>query len=164
MLPYKLIYHDDYDLSLGAHVFPSEKFKLIHDRLLSDGFAAAEDFLLPFPAEDEDLLLVHDRGWVTRLKLGTLDYDELLRLEIPYSQRMVDAFWLAAGGTILAAREAMRSGFAYNIGGGFHHAYPGHGEGFCAIHDVAVAIRKLQSEGAIQKAIVVDVDVHHGNG
>ncbi len=164
MLPFKLIYHDDYDLSLGSHVFPSEKYRLIRDRLLSEGFATPDDFLLPGPAADEDLLLVHDRRWVTRLRQGTLDYYELLRLEIPYSQKMVDAFWLAAGGTILTAREALRTGFACNIGGGFHHAYPAHGEGFCAIHDVAVAIRKLQAEGAIHKAMVVDVDVHHGNG
>jgi acetoin utilization deacetylase AcuC-like enzyme len=72
--------------------------------------------------------------------------------------------WLAAGGSILAAQSALRDGFGANLGGGFHHAYPGHGEGFCAIHDVAVAIRKLQADGAVKKALVVDTDVHHGNG
>jgi len=164
MLPFKLIYHDGYDLSLGGHVFPSEKYKLIHDRLLAEGFAVRDDFLWPSAAEDEDLMLVHDRRWVTRLKHGTLDYYELMQLEIPYSQKMVDGFWLAAGGTILAAQQALRDGFAFNVGGGFHHAFAAHGEGFCAIHDVAVAIRKMQAEGAIQKAMVVDVDVHHGNG
>ncbi|MEO8024824.1 MAG: histone deacetylase [Bryobacteraceae bacterium] len=164
MLPFKLIYHEGYDLCLGAHVFPSEKYRLIRERLLEDGFATEEDFLTPEPASDEDLLLVHDRAWVIKLRDGTLGYHELMKLEIPYSQRMVDAFWLAAGGTTLAAREALRSGFAFNIGGGFHHAFPGHGEGFCAIHDVGAAIRKLQQEGAIRKAMVVDVDVHHGNG
>jgi acetoin utilization deacetylase AcuC-like enzyme len=76
----------------------------------------------------------------------------------------VDAVWLAAGGSILAAQCALRDGFGANLGGGFHHAYPDHGEGFCAIHDVAVAIRRLQADGAIRKAIVVDTDVHHGNG
>jgi acetoin utilization deacetylase AcuC-like enzyme len=137
---------------------------MIRDRLLADGFAEAPDFFEPEPATDEDLMLVHERGWITRLKNGTLDYLELLKLEIPYSQQMVDAFWLAAGGSILAARLALKDGIGFNIGGGFHHAFPGHGEGFCAIHDVAVAIRKLQREKLIERAMVIDCDVHDGNG
>jgi acetoin utilization deacetylase AcuC-like enzyme len=164
LLPFKLVYHDGYDLNLGAHVFPSQKYRLIRDRLVSDGFAGPEDFVQPEPATDDDLLLVHQRGWITRLKNGTLDYLELMKLEIPYSQKMVEAFWLAAGGTTLAARLALRTGIGFNIGGGFHHAFPGHGEGFCAIHDVAVAIRTLQRETLIQRAMVVDCDVHDGNG
>jgi acetoin utilization deacetylase AcuC-like enzyme len=164
VLPFKLVYHDGYDLNLGAHVFPSKKYRLIRDRLVSDGFAGPDDFVVPEPAMDEDLLLVHQRGWITRLKNGTLDYLELMKLEIPYSREMVEAFWLAAGGTTLAARLALEDGIGFNIGGGFHHAFPGHGEGFCAIHDVAVAIRKLQSEARIGCAMVVDCDVHDGNG
>jgi acetoin utilization deacetylase AcuC-like enzyme len=164
VLPFKLVYHDGYDLNLGAHVFPSKKYRLIRDRLVSDGFAGPDDFVVPEPAMDEDLLLVHQRGWITRLKNGTLDYLELMKLEIPYSREMVEAFWLAAGGTTLAARLALEDGIGFNIGGGFHHAFPGHGEGFCAIHDVAVAIRKLQSEARIGRAMVVDCDVHDGNG
>jgi acetoin utilization deacetylase AcuC-like enzyme len=156
----KLIYHDDYDLNLGAHVFPSQKYRLIRDRLAAEG----HDFLAPEPATDDDLLLVHGRGWITRLTQGTLHEAELMRLEIPWSQKMADAFCLAAGGTTLAARCALRDGSAFNIGGGFHHAFPNHGEGFCAIHDVAVAIRKLQQEQLIERALVVDVDVHQGNG
>ncbi len=156
----KLIYHDDYDLNLGAHVFPSQKYRLIRDRLAGEGY----DFLAPEPAPEEDLLLVHGRGWVTRLKQGTLHQAELMRLEIPWSQKMANAFLLAAGGTTLAARCALRDGSAFNIGGGFHHAFPNHGEGFCAIHDVAVAIRKLQQEKLIERVLVVDVDVHQGNG
>jgi acetoin utilization deacetylase AcuC-like enzyme len=88
----------------------------------------------------------------------------VMLLEVPYSPELVEAVWLAAGGTILAAQSALRDGFGSNLSGGFHHAYPEHGEGFCAIHDVAVAIRKLQADGSIKKAIVVDTDVHHGNG
>ena len=164
MLPFKLVYHDGYDLNLGAHVFPSQKYRLIRDRLLADGFAEPGDFLQPEPASDEDLLLVHQRGWITRLKQGTLDYLELIKLEIPYSREMVDAFWMAAGGTTLAGRLALTGGVGFNLGGGFHHAFPGHGEGFCAIHDVAVAIRKLQHERLIERAMVVDSDVHDGNG
>ncbi len=156
----KLIYHDGYDLNLGAHVFPSEKYRLIHDRLASEGFA----FATPEPASEEDLLLVHGRGWVTRFKQGTLHEAEIQRLEIPWSQQMADAFCLTAGGSTLAARHALTEGAAFNAGGGFHHAFANHGEGFCAIHDVAVAIRKLQKEKVIEKALVVDVDVHQGNG
>lgn len=164
MLPFRLIYTDAYDLNLGDHVFPSKKYRLIHNRLLVEGFAEPGDFLAPQPAPDEDLYLAHERGWVDRLKSGTLTYHELIRLEIPYSRKMIEAFWLAAGGTTLAARNAFRDGIGFNIGGGFHHAFAGHGEGFCAIHDVAVAIRKLQAEQAIARAMVIDVDVHHGNG
>jgi acetoin utilization deacetylase AcuC-like enzyme len=156
----RLIYSDDYDLNLGAHVFPSQKYRLIRDRLAAEGF----EFLAPEPASDEDLLLVHGRGWISRLKQGTLHEGELMRLEIPWSQKMADAFCLAAGGTTLAARCALEDGSAFNVGGGFHHAFPNHGEGFCAIHDVAVAIRKLQQEKTIERALVVDVDVHQGNG
>jgi acetoin utilization deacetylase AcuC-like enzyme len=164
MLPFKLVYHDGYDLNLGPHVFPSQKFRLIRDRLLASGFAEPADFVQPDPATDDDLLLVHQRGWITRLKQGTLDYLELMKLEIPYSRQMVEAFWLAAGGTTLAARLALRDRTGFNIGGGFHHAFAGHGEGFCAINDVAVAIRKLQQEHLIERAMVVDCDVHDGNG
>jgi acetoin utilization deacetylase AcuC-like enzyme len=164
LLPFKLVYHEGYDLNLGSHVFPSKKYRMIRDRLLADGFAEPADFVEPQPASDEDILLVHQRGWVTRLKNGTLDYMELMKLEIPYSREMVEAFWLAAGGTTLAARLALRDGIGFNVGGGFHHAFPGHGEGFCAIHDVAVAIRKLQQEKSIERAMVIDCDVHDGNG
>lgn len=163
-LPFRLVYHDEYDLHLGAHVFPAQKYRLIRERLLRIRFARPEDFEAPEPAPDEDILLVHEPGWVTRLKEGKLDHLEVLKLEIPCSPEMVKAFWLAAGGTILAARNAVRDRVGFNIGGGFHHAFPGHGEGFCAIHDVAIAIRRLQKDKAIRKAMVVDCDVHHGNG
>jgi acetoin utilization deacetylase AcuC-like enzyme len=164
MLPFKLVYHEGYDLNLGAHVFPSCKYRMIRDRMLQEGFATTADIVQPEAASDEDILRVHDAAWVMRLKSGTLSFLELHQLEIPYSQEMVEAFWLAAGGTTLAAKLALKDGIGFNIGGGFHHAFPGHGEGFCAIHDVAVAIRTLQSEGLIERAMVVDTDVHHGNG
>ena len=164
MLPFKLIYHPRYDLNLGAHVFPSQKFRLIAEYLLHDKLAAQDDFLQPEAARDEDVLRVHSKDWVWKLKEGTLTRSEEMRLEIPYSPEMVEAAWLAAGGSILAGERALRDGFAANLGGGFHHAYPDHGEGFCAIHDVAVAIRRLQADRRIRKAMVVDTDVHHGNG
>lgn len=164
MLPFKLVYHEAYDLNLGAHVFPSQKYRLIYSRLLEDGHAAAEDVLRPAPAADEDILRVHTTEYVRKLQTGHLSAQELARMEIPYSPEMVRAVWLAAGGSILAAQKAMKDGWAGNIGGGFHHACPGHGEGFCVIHDVAVAIRRLQEDRAIERAIVVDTDVHQGNG
>jgi len=164
LLPFKLVYHDRYDLHLGPHVFPSQKFRLIYETLLREGLARVDDFLKPEPASDEDLLRVHTEDWVRKLKTGTLTASDVMRLEVPYSPELVEAVWLATGGSILAGQMALRDGFASNLSGGFHHAYPEHGEGFCAIHDVAVAIRKLQADGAIKKAIVVDTDVHHGNG
>jgi acetoin utilization deacetylase AcuC-like enzyme len=164
MLPFKLVYHERYDLNLGAHVFPSQKFRLIAEALLAEGIAMKADFLRPEPAGDEDILRVHTADWVGKLKTGTLTASEVMKLEVPYSPELVEAVWLAAGGTILAAQSALRDGFGANLGGGFHHAYPGHGEGFCAIHDVAVAIRRLQADKAVRKAMVIDTDVHHGNG
>jgi acetoin utilization deacetylase AcuC-like enzyme len=164
MLAFRIVYHEGYDLNLGDHVFPSQKFRLVRERLLGVGLAEESDFVTPEPASDEDLRLVHEAGWISRLTNGTLTYSEVLRLEIPYSRQMVEAFRLAAGGTTLAARLALTDGVAFNAGGGFHHAFPGHGEGFCAIHDVAVAIRRLQRDGLIARAAVVDCDVHQGNG
>lgn len=163
-LPFRLVYSENYDLNLGDHVFPSKKYGWLYDRLIGTGFATPGDFIEPAPATDDDLRLVHDPEWVAKLRNGTLSSHEIVRLEIPYSRRMVEAFWLAAGGTILAARLALESGVGFNIGGGFHHAFPAHGEGFCAINDIATAIRRLQRDGAIRRAMVVDCDVHHGNG
>ena len=164
MLALKLIYDDRYDLNLGAHVFPSQKYRLVYERLLQDAIASQEDFLKPAPASDEDILRVHSQDYLYKLKTGSLTRAEVMRLEVPYSAELIEACWLAAGGSILSARRALEDGFSANIGGGFHHAYPDHGEGFCVIHDVAVAIRKMQADGAIERAMVVDTDVHQGNG
>ena len=164
MLPFKIVYHEKYDLNLGAHVFPSQKFRLIAEALLKEKIASTADFVQPEPARDEDILRVHTEEWTRKLKTGTLSRSEVMLLEVPYSKELVDAVWLATGGSILAAQNALRDGFGINLGGGFHHAYPDHGEGFCAVHDVAVAIRRLEAEKAIEKAVVVDTDVHHGNG
>jgi acetoin utilization deacetylase AcuC-like enzyme len=164
MLPFKLIYSNGYFLPIGAHVFPAEKYRLVHKRLLASGVADARDILEAEAATDQDILLVHTPAYVHKLKTGTLSPPEEMELEIPYSPELVKAFWLAAGGSILAARRALADHVAINIGGGFHHAFPDHGEGFCMIHDVAVAIRRMQRDGAIRTAMTVDCDVHHGNG
>src|SRR5579863_1543027 len=164
MLPFKLVYSDDYYLPIGAHVFPAEKYRRIHDRLLQEGVAEGSDFVTPKPASDADILLVHTPQYVHKLKTGTLSAREELEMEIPYSPELVQAFWMAAGGSILAADYALQNLVAFNIGGGFHHAFPDHGEGFCMIHDVAVAIRRMQHDEKITRAMTVDCDVHHGNG
>ena len=164
MLPFKLVYSDDYYLPIGSHVFPAEKYKRIHDRLLASGIAEPADFVTPHPAADQDVLIVHTPQYVEKLKTGTLSQREQMELEVPFSPALVKAFWLAAGGSILAADHALNDGMALSVGGGFHHAFPDHGEGFCLINDVAIAIRTLQREGVIRRAAVVDLDVHHGNG
>jgi acetoin utilization deacetylase AcuC-like enzyme len=164
MLPFKLVYSDDYFLPIGQHVFPAEKYRRVHDKLIETGIADPADFITPQPASDQDILLVHTPQYVNKLKTGTLSAREELELEIPYSPELVRAFWLAAGGSILAGENALKDGVAVNIGGGFHHAFPDHGEGFCMIHDVAVAIRRMQRDNKIRAAMTVDCDVHQGNG
>jgi acetoin utilization deacetylase AcuC-like enzyme len=164
VLPFKLIYSDAYYLPIGNHVFPAEKYRRVRDRLITTGVADANDFLEPQPATDQDILLVHKPDYVQKLKTGTLSPREEMEMEIPYSRDLVDAFWLAAGGSILAARQALVDKVSVSIGGGFHHDFPDHGEGFCMIHDVAVAIRRLQRDDKIRTAMTIDCDVHQGNG
>jgi acetoin utilization deacetylase AcuC-like enzyme len=164
MLPFKLVYSDAYYLPIGAHVFPAEKYRRIHDRLLATGVADPADFVEPQAATDQDILLVHKPEYVQKLKTGTLSQREEMEMEVPYSRDLVEAFWLAAGGSILAARLSLKDEIAISIGGGFHHAFPDHGEGFCMIHDVAVAIRRMQRDDQIRTAMTLDCDVHQGNG
>ncbi len=164
MLPFRLVYHPGYNLELGEHVVPGAKYGLIRWRLLQEGWACPEDFVEPEPATDEQLLSVHTEAWIDKLQTGNLTHREILTLELPYSRQLAEAFRLSAGGSLMAGRLALRDGVAYHVGGGFHHAFPDHGEGFCAINDVAVAIRCLQRETAIKTAMIVDCDVHHGSG
>jgi len=131
---------------------------------MATNVADISDFVTPQPASDHDILLVHTPQYVQKLKTGTLSAREELELEVPYSAELVTAFWLAAGGSILAADYALKDGMAVNTGGGFHHAFPDHGEGFCMINDVAVAIRRMQRDEKITRAMTLDCDVHHGNG
>ena len=164
MLPFKLVYSDDYYLPIGSHVFPAEKYRRVRDRLLENGVCRPEDIVAPRPATDQDVLLVHTPQYVEKLKTGTLSAREELEMEVPYSPELVRAFWMAAGGSMLAADHALNDGVAFSIGGGFHHAFPDHGEGFCMIHDVAIAIRRMQRDDKIRNAMTVDCDVHQGNG
>jgi acetoin utilization deacetylase AcuC-like enzyme len=145
-------------------VFPSIKYHLVKEMLLREHIAEPGDFLEPPPASDDDIALVHHREYLRKLQAGKLSYLEVLRLEIPYSPELVRAVWLCTGGSILAGRLALEGGVGVNLGGGFHHAYPDHGEGFCVLNDFAVAIRRLQKDKTIEQAMTVDCDVHQGNG
>jgi acetoin utilization deacetylase AcuC-like enzyme len=162
--PFKFVYSDEYWIvDLGEHVFPVEKYRLIYEALLRMG-AKKDDFLLPLHPREEDLLLVHTSKYIKKLKSGTLSHSEMLTLELPYSPELLEFALRFVGGTILVAEKALEDGLAVHIGGGFHHAFHDHGEGFCVLNDVAVSLEKMKHEGKIQKAMVVDCDLHQGNG
>jgi len=161
--PFKFIYSDDYWIDIGQHVFPVKKYRLVYEELLRIG-AKKENFIPPQPAEDKDLLLAHTSKYLKKLKSGNLSESEILSLELPYSKELLKFAWLFVGGTILAAEMALKDGIAVHLGGGFHHAFPDHGEGFCVLNDVAVALEKMKKEGKIERGMVVDCDLHQGNG
>ncbi|HEX9611082.1 MAG TPA: histone deacetylase [Gemmatimonadales bacterium] len=145
-------------------MFPTRKYRLVRDRLLAEGSIAQADLVQPAPASDDEVLLVHTSDYVKKIKTGTLSREEQIVLEVPFSPALRDASWLCAGGTTLAGRLALERGIALHLGGGFHHAFPDHGEGFCLINDVAIAIRTLLQDETVRRAAVIDLDVHHGNG
>jgi acetoin utilization deacetylase AcuC-like enzyme len=159
-----VVHSPGYFADIGLHVFPMRKFGLIREEIVRRGLLADSDVLEPVRATEEQVMRVHDRAYVEKLVHGRLSVLEEAVLEIPYSKQLVEASFLCAGGSILAARESLRRGVGINLGGGFHHAFPDHGEGFCVFHDVAIAIRALQHEGLIRRAVTVDLDVHQGNG
>jgi len=178
-----IVYSDGYQIDIGAHVFHVGKYALVRDGLLARRLVSPADCLEPVAAEWDDLALVHSPEYLAKTRTGGFRASELAQLELPWSLEVVEGFRLMAGGTVLAARLAVAEGArlrqqipapshrqppplaaAANLGGGFHHAFPSHGEGFCLYNDVAVAIRVLQRECVIARAAVVDVDVHQGNG
>lgn len=160
----QVFYSDKYSLPLGEHVFPAAKYRLTKQRLLEQAICAEADFVEPGRALDEEIALVHTPEYIDKLKHGRFSDAEFTRMEVPYSAALVEAFRVAAGGTIAACRQALRGSCAVTLCGGFHHAFPDHGEGFCLINDVAVAIRTLQRSDVMRRALTVDCDVHHGNG
>src|SRR5262252_4236576 len=117
----KVVYSDGYFLKLGEHVFPAVKYRRIKERLLEQKIISERDLVEPAKAADEDLMLVHTPSYIHKLKAGSFSPVEVMRHEVPYSRELVDAFILAAGGSILAARLALEEGIAVNLGGGFHH-------------------------------------------
>jgi acetoin utilization deacetylase AcuC-like enzyme len=153
-----LVYSDRYAIDIGPHVFPTQKYGLIRARF------ADRPVVEPEPATWEQLGLVHTHAYLTKMRDGTMTADDVRQLELPWSREMVEAFRTMVGGTIAAAESAIRHPQpAIHIGGGLHHAFPNHGEGFCPFNDVAVAVRVLQQHG-LERAAIVDLDVHHGNG
>lgn len=164
-LPLPIVWHPAYEVDIGPHVFPTRKYRLVRDRLLAEGTISNADLVEPVPASDDDVGLVHTSDYLRKIKTGALSVEERLLLEVPFSAGLREASWICAGGSTLAGRLALEGGgIAVHLGGGFHHAFPDHGEGFCLINDVAIAIRVLQREGVVRRAAVVDLDVHHGNG
>jgi acetoin utilization deacetylase AcuC-like enzyme len=158
-----VVYSRRYRIDLGLHVFPTEKYDLIHARLLESRVIVPPDVHEPDAAPWDELRLVHTAAYLDRLRTGEMTDAERAQLELPWSAEMVDGFRKMVGGTVLAARLACGARVACHIGGGLHHAFPNHGEGFCPFNDVAVAIRVLQEAGVARHA-VIDLDVHHGNG
>ena len=157
------IYSDNYNIPLQGHVFPAIKFSLIYKKLKEDPRFENHKFIEPVPATIDQLKLVHDKEYLNDLIYLRFS-KRVYRSELPLNKETIDAFFLATGGTILAAELALDAGRAMNLSGGFHHAFADHAEGFCYINDVAVAIRVLQKEKKISKALVIDLDVHQGNG
>ncbi len=163
--PAPVVYDPRYAFEWPGHVFPTDKYRLTAEELVRRRAVQAEGFLRPEPARREDLERVHRPRYLDGLEAiarGEASWDP--RFEVPVSRAVLDAFYLAAGGTVLAARAALERGGAANLTGGFHHAYPDHGEGFCLVHDAAVAVQALRAEGRIRRALFVDLDVHQGNG
>jgi acetoin utilization deacetylase AcuC-like enzyme len=161
----KCVYHPSYQVALPAgHPFPMSKYSLLRDQLLAEGVVAAGDILQPEPLDASTLGLVHTPDYLAKLATSGLSAAEQRRLGLPWSDALWQRSRLASAGTLLAARTALDQGLAANLAGGTHHAFADHGEGFCVLNDVAIAIRKLQAERALGRAAIVDLDVHQGNG
>jgi acetoin utilization deacetylase AcuC-like enzyme len=161
----KCVYHPSYQIALPpAHPFPMSKYSLLKDQLLAEGVLEAGDILEPEALDPLALGLVHTPEYLAKLASSALSAAEQRRLGLPWSEALWQRARLASAGTLLAARAALDQGLAGNLAGGTHHAFADHGEGFCVLNDVAIAIRKLQAEHLIERAAVVDLDVHQGNG
>ncbi|HJX90491.1 MAG TPA: histone deacetylase [Pyrinomonadaceae bacterium] len=160
-----VFYTPRYYADIGeTHIFPIRKFQLVRDKLIAEGTLHPGELEEPAPADVADALLVHTEDYVTRLHNGTLTDKEIRRLGLPWSESLVRRSFYAVGGTIAAALHSLVTGYSSNLAGGTHHSFPDRGEGFCVLNDVAIAIRTLRSRGLIQRAAIVDCDVHQGNG
>ncbi|MFB3896055.1 MAG: histone deacetylase [bacterium] len=158
------IYSKNYYCDIGQHVFPMEKFQLIYESLIQEELVKPNEVLEPEPATFDQLCLVHTETYLNDLLNLRWTYRTMYS-EMPLTKQIVDAYFLAAGGTILTAQKAIENNsIAVNLGGGFHHTFADHAEGFCYINDIAVAIRVMQTEQKIKTALVIDCDLHQGNG
>lgn len=161
----QVFYTPRYYADMGqGHVFPIRKFELVRDRLIAEGTLQPAEIVEPSPAPLEDVLLVHTEDYVARLCNGQLTPKEIRRLGLPWSESLVRRSFYASGGTIAAAHTALACGYSSNLAGGTHHSFADRGEGFCVLNDVAIAIRSLRSRKLVQRAAIVDCDVHQGNG
>ncbi len=161
----KYVFHPSYQVALpAAHPFPMSKYSLLKELLAAEGLLTGGDILTPEPLDAAVLELVHTKEYLGKLSSSGLSAAEQRRLGLPWSEALWLRSRLASAGTLLTARAALRDGLAGNLAGGTHHAFADHGEGFCVLNDVAIAVRKLQAERAIARAAIVDLDVHQGNG
>lgn len=159
-----VVYSSRYDIDIGQHVFPTRKYELVYARLLHTGIVRRSDVIHPEHSSWDELALVHTAEYLANMRDGTLSDQELAQLELPWSREMVDGFRVMVAGTVTAACLAVQQqSIVAHLGGGLHHAFPNHGEGFCPFNDVAVAVRVLQRSG-VERATIIDLDVHHGNG
>ena len=160
-----LVYHPNYVAPIAnTNRFPMEKFRLLYEMLLADGVAQPEQFFRPELPDLEAIALVHDREYVNAYWQGTLDPKAQRRIGLPWSPELAYRTRIAVGGTLLTARLALAHGLACNTAGGTHHAFPSYGSGFCIFNDLAIASRVLLKEGLVQKILIVDLDVHQGDG
>ncbi|MEO0102088.1 MAG: histone deacetylase [candidate division WOR-3 bacterium] len=159
----KFVYSPKYQIDIGPHVFPTEKYKLIKEKLLSEGLAKEEEFLEPPEVNLDDIRLVHTEEYIQDM-LNLRWTSRTIRSELPLTWEIIQAYFLAASGTILTCSLALEEKIGFHLGGGFHHAFPNHGEGFCYVNDIAVAIRKMQKEKKVKRVAVIDCDLHQGNG
>jgi acetoin utilization deacetylase AcuC-like enzyme len=160
----KIVYSDKYKINIGVHPLDTAKYEKIVDLLITSKTISENDIIVPGFAEDEDVHRVHSFSYIERLYNLSFSADELDLLGMPASQEIVDSFWISAEGTLLACRNALIDGICIHIGGGWHHAYPGMGSGFCLINDIAVAVRAIQASGKIERALIIDLDLHQGDG
>ena len=160
-----VLYHPGYVVDLGPqHRFPMQKYGLVYERLRSEGTLAGVQVLQPEPVAVDDLLLVHTHDYIARFLAGQMSAQEMRLLGFPWSVPLTRRARLATQGTITASLLAWQHGLAANLAGGSHHAFANHGEGFSVFNDIAVAIRVLQRDYGLQRAAVIDCDVHQGNG
>jgi acetoin utilization deacetylase AcuC-like enzyme len=161
----RAFYCDEFILPLpDGHRFPMEKYRLLRESLLAAGVLGPADLAVPPAASDAELATAHDPGYVARVVAGTLERAEVRRIGFPWSPALVERCRRSVGGTLAACRAALEDGVAANLAGGTHHAFADRGEGYCVWNDVAVALRVLLGEGRIERAAVLDLDVHQGNG
>jgi acetoin utilization deacetylase AcuC-like enzyme len=161
----QVFYTPRYYANIGdGHIFPIRKFELVRDKLLAEGTLRPDELIEPEPAGLEDVLLVHTEDYVSRLCNGSLTAKELRRLGLPWSESLVRRSFYAVGGTLAATQVSLAEGYSSNLAGGTHHSFPDRGEGFCVLNDVAIAIRAMRARKLIQRAAIVDCDVHQGNG